>query len=226
MWEVSLNLKGSGRIVAGGREFDFVPGTVMCIPPHVFHFKESDKPFRDIHFLAESFTLPMGNDVGIFQDDEKKRIEALMFLAMDFFNEDEKKHYFTIEAICSAIYHILCNQSNKDKKNDTIDAFINEIVKNHKNPDFDLNGAIKNTAYNDAHFRRIFKEYTGVSPGTYLNYLRTDCAKALLVQKSISGKDMTQIALESGFYDKYYFTRVFKSMVGKSPKEYINSRKR
>jgi AraC-like DNA-binding protein len=61
-----------------------------------------------------------------------------------------------------------------------------------------------------------FKAETGVSPITRLNELRIDYAKGLLLK----GKVLKNIAAEAGFYDQYYFSKMFKQITGTSPGKY------
>ena len=63
---------------------------------------------------------------------------------------------------------------------------------------------------------RQFKEATGVTPHAYrLNY-RIELSKKLL-QK---GFDLSQVALECGFFDQSHFHRHFKAITTVTPKEY------
>lgn len=62
---------------------------------------------------------------------------------------------------------------------------------------------------------RLFKQMTGKSIIKYRNDLRIECAKHLLLTTSKSVED---IAYESGFRDKFYFSRFFTKCVGVSPR--------
>ena len=64
---------------------------------------------------------------------------------------------------------------------------------------------------------RIFKQIVGKSIIKYRNDLRIECAKHLLLTTSKSVED---IAYESGFKDKFYFSRFFTKCVGVSPKTF------
>jgi AraC-like DNA-binding protein len=68
-------------------------------------------------------------------------------------------------------------------------------------------------------FRKIFKEYTGISPGQYHLSLRIRQAKELLINTNLSIKE---ISYRLGFESIFYFSRVFKSKTGINPTEYKN----
>jgi signal transduction histidine kinase/AraC-like DNA-binding protein len=65
-----------------------------------------------------------------------------------------------------------------------------------------------------------FRQELGITPITYLNRCRIHQAKQLLRQ---SGESVTAIALQVGFSDSGYFSRVFRREVGLSPDAYRRS---
>ena len=64
------------------------------------------------------------------------------------------------------------------------------------------------------HFRRLFKEYAGLSPHQYYLQVKVNRAKELLEHERLSVK---QISAQLGFDDEYYFSRLFKKKTGVSP---------
>ncbi|UQZ82042.1 putative response regulatory protein [Paenibacillus konkukensis] len=66
-------------------------------------------------------------------------------------------------------------------------------------------------------FSLLFKKYTGQSFINYLNALRVQQAKLLLVDGE---RKVYEVAEQVGFQSLPHFNRVFKQMTGQSPKEY------
>jgi AraC-like DNA-binding protein len=66
-------------------------------------------------------------------------------------------------------------------------------------------------------FRKLFKDYTGMSPGQYQMQHKINNAISLLNEGKCSIKE---IALKLEFETPQYFARIFKKKTGKSPKEY------
>ena len=64
---------------------------------------------------------------------------------------------------------------------------------------------------------RIFRQHVGVPPHEYQTQLRVSRAKQLLRK----GNPISEVALETGFFDQSHFSRKFKRIVGVSPGQYL-----
>ena len=78
---------------------------------------------------------------------------------------------------------------------------------------FSLDALSKRAGLNPKYFCRVFKESTGKTPIDYINHLKTDHACLLISQ----GASVTEAAIQSGFSDMCYFSKVFKKHRGVSP---------
>lgn len=68
------------------------------------------------------------------------------------------------------------------------------------------------------HFARLFKNSLGLSPHQYVLQNRVERAKKLI---SVSASpNLSNIALQVGFYDQAHFGKAFKRVVGVSPKAF------
>jgi AraC family transcriptional regulator len=68
-----------------------------------------------------------------------------------------------------------------------------------------------------AHFSRIFREATGVSPHQYVLAARLDLARKLLAQSNLP---ISRIAEESGFSSQSHLTAAFRAAHSTTPAEY------
>jgi AraC-like DNA-binding protein len=66
-------------------------------------------------------------------------------------------------------------------------------------------------------FRRIFKQYMGISPAQYIVEIKIQKSKELLTNTDMSSKE---ISFETGFDNPDYFCTIFKKKTGLSPLEY------
>ncbi len=89
----------------------------------------------------------------------------------------------------------------------------------HENLNSDISpeelAANHNVSY--AWFRKAFKEITGQSPGQYQLHLKIQKACRMLQETDLS---ISEVAFKNGFESEYYFSRVFKNKMLKSPSTY------
>lgn len=69
------------------------------------------------------------------------------------------------------------------------------------------------------YFRSLFKSATGLPPVEYLNRLRIVRAIEYLKDNRLSISD---VSAEVGIYDANYFSRIFRKVIGYSPREFRN----
>ncbi len=72
----------------------------------------------------------------------------------------------------------------------------------------------------ESYFRRLFKQYAGVSPIDYMINLRLNKAKIMLEDSILS---VSEIADSLGFNNTSYFSRLYKGRMGISPRSQRNS---
>lgn len=70
---------------------------------------------------------------------------------------------------------------------------------------------------NPAYFSSLFKQSTGISFKEYLNLVRIEESKRLLITTEFS---IIDIAIGIGFEDQSYFSKVFKKYTGVTPKQF------
>jgi AraC family transcriptional regulator len=64
------------------------------------------------------------------------------------------------------------------------------------------------------HAARIFRRYSGRTPGEYLQHLRVQAACRMIAQDAES---LSSVAVEAGFSDQSHMNRIFKRVVGTTP---------
>lgn len=68
-----------------------------------------------------------------------------------------------------------------------------------------------------SYLSRIFKKRTSININTYINKVRIERSKNYLIN---SGETIAEIAINTGFNDPNYYTRVFTKIIGISPTEF------
>ena len=79
---------------------------------------------------------------------------------------------------------------------------------------FDINEVAEKYSFSPNYFRKIFKDFTGLSPVQYINKLRVMRACEYISQEGMSIKDAAE---KVGVYDLNYFSRMFRKVIGTSP---------
>ncbi|MHA0856563.1 AraC family ligand binding domain-containing protein [Paenibacillus sp. CMAA1364] len=74
----------------------------------------------------------------------------------------------------------------------------------------------RSLGYHRTYLSKIFKQETGLSPISYLQYIRMERAKILLQERLT----IEQVASSVGYQDALYFSRQFKKWSGSSPTDY------
>ena len=73
------------------------------------------------------------------------------------------------------------------------------------------------------HFSRVFKQHLGLSPARYVERVRIEQAKALIVSAEMS---LAHIAQAVGFADQSHFSRRFRFHEGRSPAQFAREQAR
>lgn len=95
---------------------------------------------------------------------------------------------------------------------------IQYIENNYKN-NFNLDDVSEFCQVSSSYLSRLFKKVVGCNYAHYVNIVRVNNAKKLLITTNIS---IAALAIDLGYDDCGYFIKVFKKIVGTTPNEYRN----
>jgi len=96
-----------------------------------------------------------------------------------------------------------------------------EFMETHLADDLTREQTARVAGLSPSHFSHLMRAKTGWSFTELLTRLRVDRACQLLVR---TDAPLAQIALECGFGDQSYFTRVFRKRTGRTPGDYRHGR--
>ena len=129
-------------------------------------------------------------------------------------NPQELKDYF-MDA-----FHTVSSQissANQLAAKDLIEDAINYIEANFQDSQISGNSVAKQFSLSPQYFSRMFSEYTGCSFPEYLNHVRLEKAKEMLL---ISDRNAFEIGELVGYANRSYFSTLFKKEYGLSPSKY------
>ena len=98
-----------------------------------------------------------------------------------------------------------------------LDLAYNYILEHYTDYKFDYKELCDSTGLSYSYFSELFNAEYGMSPVKLITKMKIDFAKELLITDHYS---ISEIAEKCGFENVYYFSNVFKRLVGVSPKNY------
>lgn len=115
--------------------------------------------------------------------------------------------------------HVLSFCVGESEKRYPIRAGV-EYLKLHWNENTPVSELAALCGMSECYFRRLFGKFAGMNPVRYRTLIRISAAKSML---SAGGMSVVEVAEAVGFEDCFYFSRVFKSIVGVSPSVYVRN---
>ncbi len=94
---------------------------------------------------------------------------------------------------------------------------VTAYIRDHSSQDLTLEVLAQQTGFSPYHFARLFRQTTGETPHQCVRRERLAHAQRLLKSSKLS---LAQVAVESGFADQSYLTRVFKRALNVTPAAY------
>ncbi len=95
---------------------------------------------------------------------------------------------------------------------------IDYIKKNYDKPR-SLDGMSKYLGLNKSYFSHLFKKETGKTYSQFVNQIRVEKSKELIVSTNLS---LLDIALSVGYNNQNYYNMAFKKITGLTPLRYRN----
>ena len=207
-------IKGKGRIEISGKSFYFGTGTIYITEAGIIHFEEDYTESEIIYFY---FDCPVSMiNMGVFYDKNETVLPILRKLQSEVRTE---KH--DSELMKSAILQQLLIETKRTRdyhKQGRSFGSVLEYIDECFRYEINVRELAKKCGYSYDRFRHIFKEQTGVSPNEYIIQKRVEMAKKMM-ENNVSAS-LTYIAYECGFATSSHFSNAFKSLTGKSPKDY------
>ncbi len=122
--------------------------------------------------------------------------------------------------LLSFIYSDRYTKVDMKNKQDIINQSINYMQKNISST-IELQDLASLVNLSSSHYSMVFRKKTGFPPIEYFNQLKVQKACQYLLFTDLRIKE---IASKTGFFDPYYFSRLFTKIMGISPNEYRTTR--
>ena len=225
---------GSGMFYCESNSYIIKKGDLFLITPGVLvsYMTNSDDPFS---FCWFSFAGAKANTLlpylGLSQNAPVRHLHSrysitnLIRQCSNIFKSAAPHNDFIIHSILLQILSNLsdsysmgnnCKKIKRNPAQDHIERAIAYIQFNYMNP-ITVQDISDYIGLERTYFSKIFHKYIGITAQKYLLRERISHSKYLLERTSYTLKE---ISAYIGIQDEYYFSRVFKSETGLSPKQY------
>ncbi|MBC7745507.1 MAG: AraC family transcriptional regulator [Flavobacterium sp.] len=222
---------GGGYIFINGTQYELHPNTYFIIPKNIPHRYNSNEgnPWSIywIHFTgdisAKIYERFLQNNQLLvhpisYDENRIKLFEQIYSTIEHSFNERETEiaNINLLHFVSSFVYYKEANPAiyNTDSISNSI-LFMRKNI----NEKLGIEELSKQQNISVSHYCRTFKRKTGSSPINYFNQLKIQKACQCLY---FTDRSIKEICTELGFDDQYYFSRLFRNIIGLSPLKYKN----
>jgi AraC-like DNA-binding protein len=226
-------IAGHGYAKIDGRETHLCEGEFLVIPRGTRHtyWAADDDPWSIywVHFLGDDAAyyverIPRrGKSVPVAGDAQKEAVRLFRY-CLDALYEGYSQKMLIYAA--QSVQHILSlllyrnnampSEQRKKAWRSNLESIL-EYMQRHLSEPLRLDDFAAEAGLSASHFSELFRSQTGQSPMAYFIHLRVRFACRLL---DLSDKPVKVVAIETGYKDPYYFSRVFKKVMGLSPEKY------
>lgn len=218
-FEIMIYLSGNGFMKTSDGNYEFSPGTIIIVPPEIYHGSSSENGFKNISIVGDFEQYLFFEKTVVSHDNESGEGRALA--AILYNNRYFNNNY--LSAVCTSfVYFVLQNLSIDDSINIEMNKIITEITQNFYDADIDLSELLRKSGYAENYIRTRFKEITGKTPKSFLRDVRIKHA-CYLIKIYANKISLSQICEQCGYTDYIYFSKKFKEAMGVSPTAYKNN---
>lgn len=223
-------VKGSGSLVTPRTRYKVAQGCIILIPEGMAYeltaSKEDPWSLYWIHFEGELAEWHWAN-AGFTEDKVMLPIGVLPKLVQEFENFLDIRHsgyslpgfIYGSNMLASMLCYvgILSPKLQTHRSTELNLERIHLIMQEKLHSQIDLDSLASSANLSKFAFARKYKELTGTSPIQAFINLKMRHACYLL---DISSKNVSEISRNLGYDDAYYFSRIFKKVIGMSPSQY------
>ncbi len=221
--------EGEGNVTINNVKQKVEPNQFLIIPPHVPHhyISSTENPWSIywVHFTGKSASIlfdkyssneiPPVKPIPYNEERIKNFIDIIQILDHSFDQRSLEIANLKLMYFLSSIIYQTELTPYVQKRNKVTNSI--EFMKNNLDQDFKIEDFAENQNLSVSRYSELFKEKTGYPPVYYFNKLRIQKSCQFLYFTNMSIKE---ICFEVGFSDQYYFSRVFKKIMGVPPSKY------
>lgn len=229
---------GHGYVVVDDQESHLEAGQILIIPRNRRHiyWAAEDEPWSIywMHFLGEDADyyverMPQAAEAAVVDAATEKEAVRLFRDCLDtlengyalptlIYAAQSAQHILSLLLFRNPALPVAQRAENRRARCDAIIDFMHSRISDPVG----LETLAREAGLSVSHFSEMFREETHHSPMAFYTHLRIRAACRLLDHTT---RPVKAVALETGYSDPYYFSRVFKKVMGISPDKYRSIKK-
>lgn len=227
IYYMHLVTKGSGKMKLLGREYIIEVGSLFFAFPGVPYEIEGsdDLAYMYISFMGERAKAIVDEiGLGVSKPTVDGFAGEIGFWKSAIQRVNSNNANMLSESVLLYTLSFIDTESGEARQsgNTVVENIIAYIEHNFADPDLSLKKIADIFAYTDKYLSHIFKQQTDQNFNEYLTELRVRRSVELM---NSGERGMERIANACGYRDPVYFAKVFKRVMGKTPHEYLKSKR-
>ncbi len=232
-YSVAAVVEGKSKVIIGNKEYIGTDGDVVIINPGTIH---SCNPAQDtcwsyylFYFDRDWFEKMYMNFAGLeniaevhFKNNvfKSKEISDTLIDLYSLFEENEILPVIfedKLTELLGKIFTLTTIEEESENKNipEALEA-VRNYIEDHYVDKISLEELSDFSGISQFHLLRLFRNYTGLAPHSYLLRHRIERSREMIP----GNNSVADVAIECGFSDQSHFIRYFKKYVGCTPGEY------
>lgn len=218
---------GEGTICIDKKRYRLHAKEAFCIPDNQKHYYYADKvnPWSIlwVHFAGEDTSLYPLNTYKVVSFHSPHATNRMMYLFDLLFRALEEPYSLGNFAYMTQVLALILSETYlKERQEETSDqnVHVSNIIRymnSHLGENCTLDDLSKKFKLSKSYLNVIFRKYTRKSPmDLFVSLKMTEACKLL----KATDMYIYEVANAVGYSDPYYFSRIFKRVVGTSPTEY------
>lgn len=209
---LSFRIKGTAQIVCGEKNFTVNTNDILYIPQGAGYTADyTDTEMMVFHFITENDD----KNAELYSLENNEEIYKAFMNAHMLWKS--KKQGYTAYAL-SSFYKILGMIHEAETRSSMPEHFLNAVSfinSNFRNSNMTIPEICAASGISETVFREQFKKHYQKTPIEYINDMKLEYARTLISY----GMPIEQAALESGFNDPKYFSRLVRKRFGCTARE-------
>lgn len=209
---LAFRLSGGGSLRCGGKTYSLAPGDVLYMPQGVSY--EHDYTQTDL-LLFHFVTAVSDPEPEVYKLKNPEEMARQFQKAMALWEEKAPGYMGRTISIFYKILGLLAENEVQVTMPPHFLQAVSLLSESFRRSSLRIGDICKEAAISETVFRQLFRKHYGKAPMDYVTDLRLEHARHLIA----GGASVENAALESGFSDPKYFSRVVKQHFGCTPRQ-------